>query len=62
MPKGDKINRAHAVAPILKAGLVSAGASMVDGQPKFRPWAEMAIEECKLFPFCLLYTSPSPRD
>jgi predicted phage terminase large subunit-like protein len=50
-PKGDKINRAHAVAPILSQGLVSAGAGLEEGVPKLRPWAAMVVDECARFPF-----------
>ncbi len=53
-PRGDKVARAHAVAPLLKQGLVF-GACKRDpadpDHPEFIGPVQMAVNECRLFPF-----------
>lgn len=40
-PKGDKVGRAHAVVPLFAGGIIY--------RPK-RPWSEMVVDECSVFP------------
>lgn len=48
-PVGDKLARAHAVAPILKEGIVKVAARRGEAGPVLQPWAQMVIDQCAEF-------------
>jgi predicted phage terminase large subunit-like protein len=48
-PVGDKVARAHAVAPVLKEGLVRVAARQGEAGPVLQPWARRVIDQCAEF-------------
>jgi predicted phage terminase large subunit-like protein len=49
VPVGDKLARAHAIAPVLREGLVRVGSEMTPIGPVPRSWARKVIEQCAEF-------------